>query len=547
MQGYKSRIGVGTLGLALGKLYTDPLVIYREYIQNACDGLELALKEGLINPKEAVISIQIDKNEISIKDRGVGVSVTEIGPRLVDLGNSTKYKDNLIGQYGIGRLIAAQYCEKIIFETSYKNENQKTILTWNTEEAFKLIDSHEYEDGTDIIDKVTSCVFEPEDAKEHYFRVRLYGLKHRVDKLVDFQSVKEYISLIAPVDYTFEFKEGYLFPALEKESELKKLYERERVYTVVINDEDIRKPYSVEIPNKETSLIEPLFLKIEDPDDGLLGWGWYALNDKIIQMNNVPFRGIRFRKLNTAVGDANVMANYNMKNVSVNYFVGEIFLTHEKIQPTGSRDGFVDSEQKAEFESIMASKAEQMYSLYDTASHMGSGTVDKITSAYLKKNELKAKFTKENDPVEKKNLKDQIKTQQEIISTKSEEFKDRLGDLESTSEGKIVAAALIETRQKSLDKKIADNNSKKSKPHIKAVSISKLVEKETQENISFEDYKEEEKKEDNKNPTEVLLSKLTKEEKKTFDKVCEVIDNEPTLTPSYMESLKTKILKKLAK
>lgn len=547
MQGYKSRIGVGTLGLALGKLYTDPLVIYREYIQNACDGLELALKEGLIRPKEAVISIQIDKNEISIKDRGVGVSVTEIGPRLVDLGNSTKYKDNLIGQYGIGRLIAAQYCEKIVFETSYKNENQKTILTWNTEEAFKLIDSHEYEDGTDVIDKVTTCVFEPEDTKEHYFRVRLCGLKHRVDKLVDFQSVKEYISLIAPVDYTFEFKEGYLFPALEKEPELKKLYERERVYTVVINDEDIRKPYSVEIPNKETSLIEPLFLKLEDPDDGLLGWGWYALNDEIRQMNNVPFRGIRFRKLNTAVGDANVMANYNMKNVSINYFVGEIFLTHDKIQPTGSRDGFVDSEQKAEFEFLMASKAEQMYSLYDTASHMGSGTVDKITSAYIKKNELRAKLTKENDPVEKKNLKVQIKEQSEIISTKSEEFKDRLGDLESTSEGKIVAAAIIETRQKSLDKKIAENNSKKSKPHIKVVTISKLVEKETQENINFEDNKKEEKKEDTKNPTEVLLSKLSKEEKKTFDKVCEVIDNESTLTPSYMESLKTKILKKLAR
>lgn len=545
MQGYKSRIGVGTLGLALGKLYTDPLVIYREYIQNACDGLELALKEGLISPKEAVISIQIDKNEISIKDRGVGVSVTEIGPRLVDLGNSTKYKDNLIGQYGIGRLIAAQYCEKIIFETSYKNENQKTILIWNTEEAFKLIDSHEYEDGTDIIDKVTSCVFEPEDAKEHYFRVRLCGLKHRVDKLVDFQSVKEYISLIAPVDYTFEFKEGYLFPALEKEPELKKLYERERVYKVVINDEDIRKPYSVEIPNKGTSLIEPLFLKLEDPDDGLLGWGWYALNDKIIQMNNVPFRGIRFRKLNTAVGDSNVMANY-MKNVSVNYFVGEVFLTHEKIQPTGSRDGFVDSEQKTEFNVIMQDKADRMYCLYDSASHMGSQAVDKLTGAYVEQSKLKARLASEDDPAEKKNIREQIKKQDEIITTKAREFIEKKESLESTSEGAIVAKTLIEAKQKALDEKIAENNTKKSKPKIKAVSISKLAEKKRKE-----DGKDAEKSEDgfegNDNPKDTLLSKLSKEAKKTYRKVCEVIDNEPTLTPSYMESLKTKILKKLAK
>lgn len=545
MQGYKSRFGVGTLGLALGKLYTDPSVIYREYIQNACDGLELALTKGLITDNEAVISIQIDKNEISIKDRGIGVKVTDIGPRLVDPGNSVKYKDNLIGQYGIGRLIAAQYCEKIIFETSYYMENQKTILTWNTEEAFKLIDSHEYEDGTDVIDKITSVVYEPEDVKEHYFRVKLCGIKRRIDKLVDIQAVKEYVSLMAPVDYSMEFKEGYLFPALAKNPDIKELYEKERIYKVVINGEDIRKPYSFDIPNKDTSLIEPLFLKFEDPDDGLLGWGWYALNDKIIQMNNVLFRGIRFRKLNTIVGDANVMANY-MKNVSVNYFVGEIFLTHDKIQPTGSRDGFVDSDQKAEFDAIMLEKAEKMYNLYDTASHMGSQAVDKITTAYLKKSELAAKLPDENDPTEKKKIKEQIKVQEEVITTKSAEFQDRRENLESTSEGKIVVESLLKARQKSLNKKIKDNNSKKSKPQIRSVTITKLVEKNTQK-PKEQDNKQDEKPEDNKNPKVILVSKLSKEDKKVYDKVCEVIDNEPTLTPSYIESLKMKILKKLAK
>ena len=351
MRGYKSRFGVGTLSLALGKLYTDPFVIYREYIQNACDGLELAIKKGLIKPQEAVISIQIDSNEISIKDRGVGVSVTEICSRLVDPGNSVKYKDNLIGQYGIGRLIAAQYCEKIVFETSFFNENKKSILTWDTKEAFRLIESHEYEDATDVIDRVTHFDHEVEDSSEHYFRVRLCGITRRNDQLVNVQKVKEYVSLIAPIDYSMEFKEGYLYPALDENPTIKDLYKKERIYKVIINDEDIRKPYTIDIPEKDTSFIKPLFMTFEDPDDGMLGWGWYALNEKIIQMNSLPFRGIRFRKLNTAVGDSNVMAKY-MKNVSVNYFVGEIFLTHENIQPTGSRDGFVDSEQKAEFDAL---------------------------------------------------------------------------------------------------------------------------------------------------------------------------------------------------
>ena len=543
MQGYKSRFGVKMLDLALGKIYTNPLVIYREYIQNACDGLELAINKGLIKPQEAVISIQIDKNEITIKDRGVGVGVTEIGPRLVDLGNSEKYKDNLIGQYGIGRLIAAQYCEKIIFETSCCGENQKSILTWNTDDAFKLIESHEFEDGTDVVNKVTSCIFEPEDVNEHYFRVKLCGLKHRIDKLVDIQAVKEYVSLIAPVDYTLEFKEGYLHPAFEESPEINELYKKERIYKVMINGEDVRKPYSIDIPNKDTELIKPLFVKFEDPDDGLLGWGWYALNDKIIQMNNIAFKGIRFRKLNTAVGDYNVMANY-MKNVSVNYFVGEIFLIHENIQPTGSRDGFVDSLQKSEFDTLMAEKAEKMYSLYDTASHLGSQALDKITNAYVKKTELRAKLSNEDDTGEKKNIREQIKSQEEILATKAVEFQERLDKLESTPEGIIVAETLIKTRQLKFDQTIKENNSKKSKPHIKPVEISKLVEKGNQK----KDIEEgQEHKEEPKDPREILFSKLSKVDKKTYIIVCEVIDNEPTLTPSYIESLKMKILKKLAK
>ena len=545
MEGYRSRFGVGTLGLALGKLYTDPSVIYREYIQNACDGLELAIKKGLITSKDAVITIQIDRNEISIKDRGIGVSVTEIGPRLVDPGNSVKYKDNLIGQYGIGRLIAAQYCEKIIFETSYIGENRKTLLTWNTEEAFRLIDSHEFEDGTDVIDRVTKVAYEEEEPNEHYFRVRLCGIKRRVDKLVDVQAVKEYVSLIAPVDFSWEFKEDYWGPALEENPEYKALYDQERIYRVVINGEDIRKPYSIDVPNKETSLIKPLFMKFEDPDDGLLGWGWYALNEKIIQMNSVSFRGIRFRKLNTAVGDSNVMANY-MKNVSVNYFVGEVYLTHEKIQPTGSRDGFVDSDQKTEFDGIMAEKAEKLYSLYDSASHMGSQAVDKLTSAYIKKSELNTKLSKETDSEEKKRIKEKIKEQDEISISKAAELQERLEGLKATSEGEIIAEAVLGARQKAFEQKILDNNAKKSKPQIKATTISKLVEKNSSEKAKKED-KQEDKPRDEKDPKVALVSKLSKWGRKTYNKVCEVIDNEPALTPSYVESLKLKILKKLAR
>lgn len=542
MENYRSKFGVGQLALALGKLYTDPAVIYREYIQNACDGLELAIRQGLITTNEAVINIQIDKNEISIKDRGIGVKMVEIGPRLVDPGNSTKYKDGLIGQYGIGRLIAAQYCEKIVFETTYPDDNKKSILTWDTEKAFEMINSHKYDDGTAVIDQVTHVEYLDEDINEHYFRVRLVGLKRRVDKLIDLQAVKQYVSQIAPVDYSMEFKEAYLYPALKTNPEYKELYEKERLYKIVINGEEIRKPYSVDIPGKDASLMQPLFMKFEDPDDGLLGWGWYALNNKIIQMNNVLFRGIRFRKLNMAVGDSNVMANY-MKNVSVNYFVGEVFLTNENIQPTGSRDGFVDSDQKSEFDILIKDKAESLYTLYDKASHMGSQAIDKLTGAYIKKASLSATLSTTTDSEEKKQIREQIKLQNDIITTKANELNERLNSLEDTEEGKIVAQTLIETRDKVFNDKIKDNNTKPNKPKIKKTTIVKLVEKNASED-SPTPYDEQQ---ESKDPRAELLLKLTKEQKNIYNKICDVIDNERALTPAQIDSLKMKILKKIAK
>lgn len=542
MENYRSKFGVGQLALALGKLYTDPAVIYREYIQNACDGLELAIRQGLITTNEAVINIQIDKNEISIKDRGIGVKMVEIGPRLVDPGNSTKYKDGLIGQYGIGRLIAAQYCEKIAFETTYPDDNKKSILTWDTEKAFEMINSHKYDDGTAVIDQVTHVEYLDEDINEHYFRVRLVGLKRRVDKLIDLQAVKQYVSQIAPVDYSMEFKEAYLYPALKTNPEYKELYEKERLYKIVINGEEIRKPYSVDIPGKDASLMQPLFMKFEDPDDGLLGWGWYALNNKIIQMNNVLFRGIRFRKLNMAVGDSNVMANY-MKNVSVNYFVGEVFLTNENIQPTGSRDGFVDSDQKSEFDILIKDKAESLYTLYDKASHMGSQAIDKLTGAYIKKASLSATLSTTTDSEEKKQIREQIKLQNDIITTKANELNERLNSLEDTEEGKIVAQTLIETRDKVFNDKIKDNNTKPNKPKIKKTTIVKLVEKNASED-SPTPYDEQQ---ESKDPRAELLLKLTKEQKNIYNKICDVIDNERALTPAQIDSLKMKILKKIAK
>lgn len=77
MEGYNSRIGKTQMQQYMGDLYENPMVVYREYIQNACDAIEDALSMNLIQDrKKSTIVVKIDtyNKTITIEDEGVGIS-----------------------------------------------------------------------------------------------------------------------------------------------------------------------------------------------------------------------------------------------------------------------------------------------------------------------------------------------------------------------------------------------------------------------------------------------------------------------------------------
>ena len=93
MDGYKSRIGKSQMRQYMGELYEDCMVVYREYIQNACDSIEDAVAAGLITDrKKTTIIVNIDtyNHTISIEDKGIGIPSDKIGPYLVDVASSAK-------------------------------------------------------------------------------------------------------------------------------------------------------------------------------------------------------------------------------------------------------------------------------------------------------------------------------------------------------------------------------------------------------------------------------------------------------------------------
>ena len=73
-------------------MYQDSKVIYREYIQNACDQIDLAVREGLLLESEAYIRIwlETDKRMISIEDNATGISAADFVKTLGNIADSDK-------------------------------------------------------------------------------------------------------------------------------------------------------------------------------------------------------------------------------------------------------------------------------------------------------------------------------------------------------------------------------------------------------------------------------------------------------------------------
>jgi molecular chaperone HtpG len=84
------QVGKYTLESLTTGMYSDPKIVYREYIQNSVDSLENAVSVGLIEPQSMRIDIIVNAEEsyISIKDNGTGISAADAAKTLMNVGSS---------------------------------------------------------------------------------------------------------------------------------------------------------------------------------------------------------------------------------------------------------------------------------------------------------------------------------------------------------------------------------------------------------------------------------------------------------------------------
>ncbi len=206
------RLGMATVGknilenLTTG-MYSDSKVIYREYIQNACDQIDEAISMGILSQDEGCVDIFMDnkKRFISIRDNATGVKSDTFIEDVGDIANSNKKIGKNKGFRGIGRLCGLAYCKTLKFTTSYKGEAVKSIMTCDAQKMRAMIEEDKKYTLDEIWDAIVSYSTETEVENEHYFEVEMFEINKANTDLLDSGKIREYLSFVAPVPYKNTF------------------------------------------------------------------------------------------------------------------------------------------------------------------------------------------------------------------------------------------------------------------------------------------------------------------------------------------------------
>ena len=334
-------------------MYSNPMHIYREYIQNASDSIDKAIATGVLSAADAVIHIDINKasQTIIIRDNGVGIEEKTAQTKLMSVGASDKDGINERGFRGIGRLGGLAYASQVQFVTSALGENTKTIMTCDCERLQQLLQksNNETADIMETFRAISKFDAASEAAESHYFEVRLMGVPEE-SGLLDEPAAIQYLAETAPIDFdsqkfvqagkirNFFSDKGFPIPCYSilrgsRKQPIYKLYSRS--ISTGKQERTKNKDYirDVEFIYKDASDGKPLFI------------GWIAITDFSGSISTEAIQGIRFRKGNILVGDHETFSKFfpltaQEASRANKFFAGEIYALHDGLVPNSQRDDF---------------------------------------------------------------------------------------------------------------------------------------------------------------------------------------------------------------
>lgn len=383
-------------------MYSNPMHVYREYIQNSSDSIDKAIEAGILQSAEAEIHISIDAKgrSIIIRDNGLGIALNIARIKLMNVGASDKDGTTERGFRGIGRLGGLAYAEKVQFVTSAIGDSTRTIMTCDCVRMQQLLQksNNETSDIMETFKAISTFEEQPEDSDEHYFEVRLFGVPQE-SGLLDEDDVIRYLSETAPIDFDSQqfpqarkirdhFSEkGFPITCYKilrgaRKKPIYKLYSRS--LSTGKQGRTKTKDYvrDVEFIYKEASDGKPLYI------------GWLAITDFSGVISDESVQGIRFRKGNILVGNGTTFANFfpSEGHNANRMFAGEIHVLHDELVPNSQRDDFEPSTAYNEIKKSLSEWAGMINRKYRRGTSEATSALRNLTKLNEEQKELEGKI-----------------------------------------------------------------------------------------------------------------------------------------------------------
>lgn len=366
------RMGLRLLETLTSALYEDPIVLFREYIQNSVDAYTGATRD---NPENCMddfhVDIKIDKENkgITFLDNGYGIPNDEFVSKMRSIGDSRKgsYIDQ-IGFRGIGRLSAMPFCDSLLFENKPQGCAQIQKFSWDGREYAKLLLQEKDQDLSVAISDISqsSEVAYNGDISDHFFKVSIINYHEEIDELINSEDFVKQLSMMLPLRYSPTFTAQTLI-----KQEYEKLMNKSLDcfgYDIRLDDDPLYKPYEDHHILESEIIFWPLQFKAKS--DNLpaekIGLLWFTFNRRVTANPTSEPRGIMVRSKNMLVGNNDSLADavsvnsrdyvatYRELTQSLAGVYGEMLLYTSSLEDNARRDWFKISASSIELRGIIA-------------------------------------------------------------------------------------------------------------------------------------------------------------------------------------------------
>ena len=337
------RVSKDILELLSTAMYPDPLALYREYIQNAADSVEEAVRQNLYSPRTAPridVVIDVANRNVRIRDNGVGISNADFVQTLTSIGGSSKKGKGARGFRGVGRLAGLGFCQEVVMRSKSAADSQAYQLSWDCKKLKHLLrDPSCSDDLNTVARQVVGITHTPAKSGDHFFEVELKNVvRFRNDLLLNEVEVSAFLSQVAPVPFSpkFTFAE-------ELETQLKSQASLQ-TFCVFINNnsEPLYRPFQDEFEVRKG--LKDKFSGVEFfPIDGVSGdrdaLGWVLHHGYLGAIpERLGIKGLRLRSGNIQIGDSKLFEQAFIETRFNSWSVGEIHTTSKNLLPNGRRD-----------------------------------------------------------------------------------------------------------------------------------------------------------------------------------------------------------------